>query len=38
MYMVQGKHPRNDSFDKGDKHFKISFSQTSYEHEQDNFQ
>ena len=34
MYIVEGKHPRNNSFDnKGDKHFKISFSQTSYEHE-----
>ena len=38
MYMVKGKQPRNNSFDAGDKHFKICFSQTSYEHKQDNIQ
>ena len=38
MYMVEGKHPRNNSLDVGDKHFKISFPQTSYEHEEGNYQ
>ena len=38
MYMVKGKHPRMKGFQAGDKHFKISFSQNSYEHEQNDFQ
>ena len=24
MYMVEGKHPRNNSFDAGGKHFKLA--------------
>ena len=39
LHNVHGEgHPRNNSFDAGDKHCKISFSQTSYKHEHDNFQ
>ena len=38
MYITESKDSRNNSFDAGDKHFKISFSQISYGHEQDSFQ